>query len=58
MLTRRPHRKWLAAATALALVAAACGDDGGPEPDQAAANTNGTPADEAVDAEVDESSVL
>jgi D-alanyl-D-alanine carboxypeptidase len=54
MLARRTLRRSLTAAVALALGAAACGDDGGPEPDQAAGNGNETLADDAVDAEIDE----
>jgi D-alanyl-D-alanine carboxypeptidase len=63
MITRRTHKTWLAAALALALVATACGDDGGPERDQASENANGTPEAsengsatpaEAVDVKIDE----
>jgi D-alanyl-D-alanine carboxypeptidase len=57
MITRRTHRTWLAAAAAVALAAAACGHDSGPEHDQASESGNGTPADEAVDVNVDEAAL-
>jgi D-alanyl-D-alanine carboxypeptidase len=54
MITRRTPKAWLAAVAALAFVAAACGGDGGSEPDQAAGEASAAPADEAVEVTIDE----